>query len=147
MTELVEAARTFIGVRWKHRGRDRNGLDCAGLVWATYAYCGVILPDYRLYGREPYRDGLVRYVTAALGESVHVAPVTLEDLMPGDVLVMRFLREPHHMGIVGSRQYGEVSALTLVHADGDAPISPRVHEVRLTPDAVGRITHVFRSPI
>ncbi len=156
MSRLVDAARTFEGVRFLHRGRDRQGLDCAGLVWAAYAACGLELPDYRLYGPEPHRDGLVLHVAAALGEAVQVAPVRPLGLLPGDVLVMRYFREPHHMGIVGERLYGSERALTLLHADGDAPSRRsdgkqqrrgRVHEVRLTPDMVARVTHVFRRPV
>lgn len=154
MNALVDAARTFDGVRFLHRGRDRLGLDCAGLVWAAYAACGLVLPDYRLYGPEPHRDGLVRHVEAALGAAVKVRPVGLPDLRAGDVLVMRFYREPHHMGIVGERQYGTARALTLIHANGDAPGRPgeqrsrgRVHEQRITQDMAARITHVFRRPV
>ena len=138
---LVEAARSFDGVRFKHRGRDRLGLDCAGLVWASYAACGLILPDYTLYGREPHRDGLVRYVEAALGAPVYDGPVA------GDVVVMRFVKEPHHMGVVGSKWYGDRQALTLIHANGDAPGRGRVHETRLTADMIAKITHVFRRPV
>ena len=154
MNALVDAARTFDGVRFLHRGRDRLGLDCAGLVWAAYAACGIVLPDYRLYGPEPHRDGLVRHVEAALGAPLRLAPVRLQDLLEGDVLVMRFYREPHHMGVVGARQYGDTRALTLIHADGDAParrgeqrVHGRVHEQRLTADMAARITHVFRRPV
>lgn len=144
MTEIVDAARTFIGVRFKHRGRDRLGLDCAGLCLASYAQAGVTLPDYRLYGREPHRDGLVRYVSAAAGDPIMEAPVSVSDLLAGDVVILRFVKEPHHMGIIGQRQYGDQVALTLIHADGEAG---RVHEQRLSPDMVARITHVFRRPV
>lgn len=156
MSALVDAARTFEGVRFLHRGRDRQGLDCAGLVWAAYAACGLVLRDFRLYGPEPHRDGLVRHVVAALGDPLQVRPVRAQLLLPGDVVVMRYFREPHHMGIVGERLYGNDRALTLIHADGDAPSRRsdrtqqrrgRVHEVRLTDDMVRRITHVFRRPV
>lgn len=156
MSRLVDAARTFEGVRFLHRGRDRLGLDCAGLVWASYAACGLILPDFLLYGPEPHRDGLVRHVAAALGETVQMSPVRAAGLLPGDVLVMRYVREPHHMGIVGDRLYGSERALTLIHSNGDAPSRRsdgrqqrrgRVHEIRLTPDLIAKVTHVFRRPV
>ena len=67
MNAVMEAARGFIGVPWRHRGRNRLGIDCAGLCWAAYHAAGVTLPDYRLYGREPHRDGLVAHTAAALG--------------------------------------------------------------------------------
>ena len=144
MNAVMEAARGFIGVPWRHRGRNRLGIDCAGLCWAAYHAAGVTLPDYRLYGREPHRDGLVAHTAAALGDPVMVAPVDAGAMMPGDVLVMRFTREPHHMGVVGVRDYGGTPALTLIHADGDVGL---VHEQRMTPDMVARITHVFRRPV
>lgn len=144
MSAVADMARTFIGVRFKHRGRDRLGLDCAGLCLASYAEAGVPLPDYRLYGREPHRDGLVRYVSQAAGDPVMVAPIAQDSLCDGDVVILRFVKEPHHMGIIGSRRYGDTDALTLIHADGEAG---RVHEQRLTSDMVARITHVFRKPV
>lgn len=141
---IAQTARKYTGVKFRHRGRDRRGLDCAGLVWAAYRDHGVTLPDYRMYGREPHRDGLTQYVTAALGAPVLTAPVKSCDLLEGDVLVMRFEREPHHVGIVGSHDYAGTVALTLIHADG---WNGRVLEQRLTPDMVSRITHVFRRPV
>ena len=137
MSALADAARQYIGVRFRHRGRDRRGLDCAGLVWAAYRDLGTTLPDFRLYGREPHRDGLTTHVHAALGEPV-------SGPQDGDVLVMRFEREPHHVAVVGSHDYYGIQALTIVHADG---WNGRVLEQRLTPDMVSRITHVFRRPV
>lgn len=137
MSALADAARQYIGVRFRHRGRDRRGLDCAGLVWAAYRDLGTVLPDFRLYGREPHRDGLTKHVSNALGEPVSGA-------QDGDVLVMRFEREPHHVAVVGSHDYSGLRALTIIHADG---WNGRVLEQRLTPDMVSRITHVFRRPV
>lgn len=141
MTNLVAAARSHLGVRFRHRGRNKKGLDCAGLAWLAYADCGVVLPDFRLYGREPVRDGLTERVAEALGQPVAVAPVRASDLQVGDVLVLRFDVEPHHVGIVGDYLLGGFS---LIHADGH---TGKVIEHRLAPDHIERITHVFRRPI
>ena len=144
MSALADAARAFDGVRFRHRGRTATGLDCVGLGVAAYAACGVAVPDFRLYGREPFRDGMVRYMGAALGEPVAVAPVAADSLRDGDVVLIRFAVNPHHMAIIGSAEYGGVPALTLIHADG---MVGRVLEQRLTPDVAARITHVFRRPV
>jgi cell wall-associated NlpC family hydrolase len=141
MNTLVEAARHYIGTRWRHRGRSVHSLDCAGLVVRAYADCGIELPDYTLYGREPHRDGLVRHAIAALGEPLVDHDRTLAE---GDVLLMRFDREPHHMAIVALADYGGTPAFNIIHADG---MAQRVHEQRLTPDMAARITHVFRRAI
>lgn len=137
MSALADAARKYIGVRFRHRGRDRKGIDCAGLVWAAYNDLGVTLPDFRLYGREPHRDGLTTHVRNALGDPV-------DGLQDGDVLVIRFEREPHHVAVAGSHDYAGTMALTMIHACG---WNGRVLEQRLTPDVVSRITHVFRRPV
>lgn len=144
MSRLADAARAYIGMRFRHRGRSRLGVDCVGLGVLAYADCGVAVPDFRLYSREPHRDGLVAHMTRALGEPVHVGPAPLSELLDGDVIVLRFEVEPHHVGIVGARDYGGTTALTLIHADGEAG---RVHEQRLTPDMAARITYVFRRPV
>ena len=141
MSELVTAARQYLGVRFRHRGRTEQGLDCAGLVWKAYDDLGVPLPDFRLYGPEPHEDGLVAYTTAALGEPFAVAPVRSEQLAAGDVLVVRFDTEPHHIALVSDYPTG---GLAMLHADGHAG---KVIEHRLSDKYLERITHVYRKPV
>ena len=134
---LVEVARTFLGVPFKHRGRNRRGLDCAGLVWCAYAEAGVIHPDLKKYGREPHQNGMMRVVVEALGEPVRGKPEV------GDVLVLRFEIEPHHMAIVGTDpHYG----LSMIHADG-SPSVRRVVEHGLDKRWFDRIVAIFRRPV
>lgn len=135
MSALADSARQFIGKPFRHRGRGPRYFDCAGLVWAAYKALGVTLPDFLLYGREPYKDGLLSHVQAALG-----APVS--GVQDGDVVLIRYAVNPHHVAIVGTKSYGSVDALTLIHAEGGIG---RVIEQRLTPDV--KITHVFRRPV
>lgn len=141
MTALVAAARRYLGTPFRHRGRTERGLDCAGLAWIAYRDCGATLQDFRKYGREPNNDGLVTHITAALGAPVHVGPASYELLRVGDVIVMRFDIEPHHVAIVTPYPYG---GLAIIHACG---FNDRVIEQRLAPDMVKRITHVFRRPV
>lgn len=138
MSRLVESARKYLGVKFRHRGRSPRGLDCAGLPWLAYKDLGVEMPDFRLYGPEPHNDGLISHITNALGYPVHTAPVGANDLQVGDVIVVRFEVEPHHVGIIGDYPLG---GLSLLHADGHYG---RVIEHRLSDDVIGRITHVFR---
>lgn len=143
MSALVQAARKYINVPFRHRGRSERYLDCAGLAWIAHRDCGVVLPDFRLYSSEPsaHGPGLTHYMEAALGKAIKVTPVRKEDLQAGDVVVMRFAKEPHHVGIVGDYKFGGPS---LIHADGH---TGRVIETRLPEDTIKRITHVFRRPI
>ena len=147
MNRLVERARTFIGVPYRHRGRTAKGLDCAGLPWLSYADEGVVLPDLKKYGRSPFDDGLMRAAADALGEPVWTGSVgqvvQRELLQVGDVVVLRFVQEPHHMAIVGdSYLYG----LSLIHADGTLGVG-KVVEHGLTEPYQKMIAAVFRRPV
>lgn len=141
MSELVAAARQYLGVRFRHRGRSKNGIDCAGIVKCSYLDCGVDLPDFLLYGKEPYRDGLTSRTEEALGAPVALSPVRRFQLQIADVMVMRFEHEPHHMAFVTDYPLG---GLAMLHADGH---SKKVIEHRLADDHIARITHVFRRPV
>lgn len=137
---LIDTARTWINVRWRHRGRSRHGVDCAGLVVLTYRDCGVELPDYMLYGKTPYDDGLLTYTRAALG---HELPED-SSYKNGDVVLMRFYIVPHHMAFIALVEYAGQPAINIIHSDGH---TGRVLEQRLTPDMHARITHVFRRAL
>lgn len=76
----------------------------------------------------------------ALGAPVAIGRVSESDLRVGDVVLMRFTVEPHHVGIIGDYPYGGFS---LIHTSGH---SRKVIEHRLAPDQIRRITHVFRKP-
>lgn len=136
--EFVAAARSYTGVKFRHRGRSRMGVDCAGLAWCAAKDAGRLLPDFRLYGREPHAGKLIETMEAAMGPAVLTAPVERTDLHVGDVLVVRYRIEPHHIGIVTDYPFG---GLGVIHSDGH---NDKVVEHRLADDMVNRITHVFR---
>lgn len=139
MSRLVEAARKYVGTPFRHRGRSAVAMDCAGLGVRSYADCGVQLPDLRHYGREPRNGGLEKALAAALGEPVGNGPsAALEE---GDVVVMHFNSEPHHVGMIGRTPYGELS---LIHADS---VVGKVVEHRLDKVWRERIVFVYRRPV
>ena len=139
MTPLADAARAYLGVPFRHRGRGRT-LDCAGLVVRACADVGYPMQDQKHYGREPVNDGLVEAAIRAFGEPVHVSPVRLPDLRPDDILLIRYDIHPHHAMIVGEAPYG---GLTVIHADGH---NGKVIEHRIDEKLAADITHVFRRP-
>lgn len=133
MTPLVTAARRYLGVPFRHRGRSAQRLDCVGLVLRAYADCGVMLKDEQSYGREPDVNRFLGAIEAALG-----APVA--GLHPGDVVTMKTKLHPHHLAIVTDHPEG----LGLIHASGE---HGRVVEHFLSPDYRKRIVNVYRRPV
>lgn len=141
---LLAAARSCAGVKWCHRGRNRNGLDCAGLVWLAYAECGVILPDRRDYGKDPFRDGLMSAAVRALGEPIWQGPkggCRWSMLRPADVVVMARARLPRHVAMIGDNL---MHGLSVIDADG---FRGCVGEQGLHLDDVKSIVAVFRRPL
>lgn len=158
MSTLVKNARSLVGIPFKHRGRDRKGLDCAGLVWLSYAEAGAVMPDLERYGREPYKNGMMTKTTEALGtpiwEGIKGQIVPRETLQPGDVVVIRFDVHPHHMGIIGT---DPIHGLSLIHSNGRRDLlsrsgvghdkKGRVMEHGLDAAHQAMICAVFRRPV
>lgn len=141
---LDDYARKYLGTPFKHRGRDPRGLDCAGLVWRAYFDAGLTMPDLARYGREPNRQGrMMAVVREALGEPVWQGRGARQVIQPGDVLVMRFEIEPHHMAIAApDAMYG----MGMIHADG-TPGVRRVVEHGMMDLHFDRVLAVFRRPV
>lgn len=123
MTALVTAARKYLGVPFRHRGRTPRHLDCVGLIVRAYADLGRdIRHDKTHYGREPHADGLRDQLQLEFGPP---AP----DMRVGDVALIAYNTiVPHHVGIIGDYKYGGFS---LIHADGMAGkvVEHRIDEV------------------
>lgn len=139
--KLTIAARTLLGKPFRHRGRGPHYFDCAGMAREAYRLNGVELEDFRLYSREPHQNGLIERIAHTLGDPVLCAPVTEQKLQVDDVLIFRFDKEPHHVGIATPYRFG---GFGVIHACGH---NMRVIEHRLSDDMIMRITHVFRRPV
>jgi cell wall-associated NlpC family hydrolase len=89
----------YVGLPWLERGRDRDGLDCWGLLALVYAErLGVLLPSYR----DDYQTTADTEAVAGLIEN-HIAPwhpVPLGEERVGDALLMSVGGRPRHVGVV-----------------------------------------------
>lgn len=133
MSSVIAAARALIGKPFRHMGRGPTHYDCGGVIVAAYAAIGVVVHDIQVYGREPHMDGLRSTLQRTFGE-----PVT-DGARAGDVLLMRFLREPHHLALVADHPSG--IGLSMIHADGSVG---RVVEHRIDSMWAARILEVYR---
>lgn len=128
---LLEAAGTFLGLRYLWGGTSAWGLDCSGLVHLVLRSHGVLVP----------RD--------AFDMAAGLEPVPLDTVRPGDLY---FFARPgervYHVGFV-SRPVGEDGARWMLHApEGgglieDAPLAP--HRVETLVSA-GRVTGRCATP-
>lgn len=78
---VIEQARTWLGVPFRHQGRTRHGVDCVGLVLCVYADVGIELPDNPVYERETSDQRLEQLA----GKYFRTAPIPER----GDILQYR----------------------------------------------------------
>lgn len=108
-TTLYEAAMKYLDVPFRHRGRTPNGLDCVGLLVLAARDLGYIAQDKKVYGREPFNDGLREMLV-----NNNCVPVT-RPLQIDDIVLMKHRTqdpEPSHVGIITPHPYG----LGIIHA-------------------------------
>ncbi len=97
--KLCDEARSWVGIRWRHQGRTRRGIDCGGLIIAvgeTVLGRPLGWDDLSGYKRHPTGDSLRAACEAGLDQ------ITRADVRPGDVLLFRQIKEgwPVHLCIV-----------------------------------------------
>ncbi len=131
--DIVTEARSWLGVKWLHQGRSREGVDCAGLVIKVAHGLGLTDFDTADYARQATDETMLGLCRE------HLTPISLADIEPGDVLVMRFDNQ-RHIGIAGDYLYG---GLSLIHAYASAR---QVVEHRLDSVWLARVIGAFRFP-
>ena len=110
---VLAEARSYIGVKWRHRGRSRFGIDCLGLVVKALEAGGVAMRDRIDYGRTPHLDGLEREMVEHFG-----APV--DDMQSCDVVLMAWEGgEPSHIGLIADGPDG----LHLIHSYSEISVT------------------------
>ena len=91
-TQLIHNARSCIGARFLHQGRNPDiGLDCAGLVYCTYSKTGFAYLVPSDYQSIPNPSVLVSTLEK------HLVKTDSPNL--GDVILFRIKRQPQHLGI------------------------------------------------
>lgn len=93
---VVEAARTFINVRWKHQGRTNHGIDCVGLVVLSAHLAGRPVVDVTDYSRDANGAELLGHFDARFDRTA--SPET------GDILILRETVFPIHVAILTDKQ-------------------------------------------
>lgn len=95
-SDIIAAARSCLGTPFAHQGRIKGvALDCAGLAVCVAHDLGVEYIDQQGYSREPI-SGLLH---GALIKQPCLERTWKDQMQPGDILLMRFGRDPQHLAI------------------------------------------------
>lgn len=134
---LDEAARNYLGVPFRHQGRNPAiGIDCVGLVVCCARDCGISTEaDFAGYGTDPAHGLLEQQLDLAFGASVG------GELQPGDVVAIDFKGATRHVAIVAERAGG---GLNLIHTNFSTQC---VTEAILNEKWRSRITRTYRPEI
>lgn len=104
--DVVRVARSFIGTKYRHQGRSREGVDCIGLPVCVRAELGLPAMDESGYAKRSVGTEMLDYCRS------NMVVVDRASLQPGDLLVQMtgLLR---HIAIVGDYPGG---GLSIIHA-------------------------------
>lgn len=95
-TLIVEEARSWIGVRWRHQGRSRElGVDCSGLIAVVAHKLKLVEYDYVRYSREAQTWNMADHLRKA-----GMVEKPFMQMDSGDVIIMSRTDLPYHCGIV-----------------------------------------------
>ena len=94
----------YVGLPCKENGRDRDGLDCWGLVRLVYAeQAGIVLPSYSdLYVTTEDSEAIEALIAGRMEPWHEVAE---QDVRPLDGVLMRYGKSECHMGLVVRRGF------------------------------------------
>lgn len=138
--QIIAEARTWIGVPWRHKGRSRTGVDCAGMPLEVLRTCGAEIPSELLsleYGAQPDGYALLDLLKA------HLQSVPVKARRPGDVAVFLDNRNPRHIGILSMKNGRE----HVVHARySEVREKRKVVETPLEGEMWNRLVCVFGIP-
>jgi cell wall-associated NlpC family hydrolase len=137
--DIVRVARSWVGVPYQTRGRNRVGVDCAGLPIVVAWELGLKPASFDVNGYSLHPDGtLLRQCLA------HLDPVARADMGPGHVVVVSWGKgQAQHFGIVAEHQK-YTGHLSIIHAE--AYTHKRVIETRLVFTAHTRFVAAFAFP-
>lgn len=135
--QIVAEARSWLGVPYRHQGRDRDtGVDCIGLVIVVAKALNLVDAAFDVsgYSRVPDGSSLMRLASA------NMTRTTLAEAKAGDILVVSFGAEPQHFAILYDHPNG---GLGIIHA---AMRNRKVIENRLVFSSVMKFIAVFKLP-
>ena len=130
--QFVDAARSYLGVRWHHLGRSKEGIDCIGLLMCAAADVGLnhgLTPP--IYAKGTRGFDIVNQIASISDE------VALTQTRDGDILVFALGLYPAHMGIRSTKD----GLPAVIHARADRR---KVIEELMAHDVQATLRRVYR---
>lgn len=135
--QVIDEARTYIGVPFHHQGRCRAGVDCVGLLVVVRRALALPVEDRSGYDRQPHAGALAEELSRQLIKLPLRRPLVYE---PADVVELAIKGEPHHVGLLTERG-------TIIHATSGRRGSPnKVVEHRFIYPWTDRVRAHYRMP-
>jgi len=135
-SEIVKMAREWLEVPYRHQGRNRLGVDCAGpLVHiAREVGLGDKFNDQLIYTTNPETFSLKKQMDSVLER------IQPEEIRPGDPLLFKIDVHPQHVAIAVD-YYG--GGLGMLHCHSKVG---KVIEHRLANVWMGRLIQAYKIP-
>lgn len=99
----MAAARAYLGVPYKHQGRNRRGLDCIGLMIRVGHDLGLSDFDIDGYARVPSGYKMAQQIAEVCER------IPANTAQPGDMIHLAFQRQPQHLALL--------TDIGMIHAD------------------------------
>lgn len=137
--DMVAEARTWLGVRWKHQGRDRSGVDCLGMCAEVAKACRGFDVDRTNYPRRGQGASFMAELRR------HLVAVERDAIEPGDLIAMPYDGDLH-VALVGDYLLEpEKHLLSMIHAHARVQ-DRKVVEHRLDSIWLSKVAAAFRYP-
>lgn len=96
--------RKYIGIPYKHNGRNNAGVDCLGLMLLILKDVGIKLPndDGEIIKRDWFNENPMRFIQ---GLEQYGEKIDITELQPLDVVVFCFQGIPRHAGVMVDRSH------------------------------------------
>lgn len=131
-SDFVSECRSYIDTPFKHQGRIPSvGIDCAGVVICASVKLGQKFEDLTNYNMRPTQEDILKKIIDS-----GFYDVSLEDTIPGDLLLMAYDGNIQHIAIVTENSPN----IYILHAVN----GKKVIEHRLDTAWKERIRRVFR---
>lgn len=138
--EVIAVARSWLATPFHHQARAKGaGVDCIGLVIGVSRELGLVAADFDVRGYARVPDGRSLLTLA----DQHMRRIDRGSMQAGDVIVVRWARDPQHFAILADYAHG---GLSIIHAYGQPGGGGKVQEQRLDEAMLARFVAAYALP-